>query len=228
MRELRRLPWPRVVRAAQPVPVAPVLDGRSASRRGHSGPGRRTCMASRMAPSIRRSRSAGVISPRSACSRKIAQMCWSASSTVSTVITLPTSTPGIPPGMPGRVRGFGPHRGPTLRNEAATQRRPGECWARDDASHPAGAVVGGRITPGEIDTLSDRRPIGHAAGTAASSSRASGAAGYLAIVPASLVCWRSCKLAIVRGVAVLPRCTVCRISRSGPGGSDRWGLDQRP
>jgi len=50
-----------------------------------------TCMASRMAPSIRRSRSVGVISPRSACSRKIAQTCWSAASTVSTVITVPTS-----------------------------------------------------------------------------------------------------------------------------------------
>jgi hypothetical protein len=61
-----------------------------------------TCMASRMAPSIRRSRSVGVISPRSARSRKIVQMCWSAASTVSTVITVPTSTPGIPPGMPGR------------------------------------------------------------------------------------------------------------------------------
>ena len=75
-----------------------------------------------------------------------------------------------------------------LKNEAATQRRPGECWARDDASH----------------------------------------AGCLAIVPASMVCWRSCRLAIVRGVAVLPRCTVCRASSSGRGGSDRLGLDQRP
>jgi hypothetical protein len=70
-----------------------------------------TCMASRMAPSVSRSRSAGVISPRSACSRKIAQTCWSSASTVSTVITVPTSIPGIPPRMPGRVRGFGPHRG---------------------------------------------------------------------------------------------------------------------
>ena len=68
-----------------------------------------TCMASRMAPSIRRSRSVDVIKPRSACSRKIAQMCWSSASTVSTVTTVPTSTPGIPPRMPGRGRGFGPH-----------------------------------------------------------------------------------------------------------------------
>ena len=70
-----------------------------------------TGMASRMAPSIRRSRSVGLISPRSACSRKIAQMCWSAPSTVRTVITVLTSTPGIPPGMHGRGRGFGPHCG---------------------------------------------------------------------------------------------------------------------
>jgi hypothetical protein len=62
-----------------------------------------TRMASRMAPSIRRSRSVGVISPRSACPRKIAQMCWSASSMVSTVITVPTSTPGVPPRMDGRA-----------------------------------------------------------------------------------------------------------------------------
>ena len=34
-----------------------------------------------------------VILLRSACSRKIAQMCWSSSSTVITVITAPTSTP---------------------------------------------------------------------------------------------------------------------------------------
>ena len=68
-------------------------------------------MASRMAPSIRRSRSAAVISPRSACSRKVAHTCWRASSTVSTVITVPTSTPGIPPGKPGRGRGFSPHCG---------------------------------------------------------------------------------------------------------------------
>jgi hypothetical protein len=83
-------------------------------------------MASRMAPSIRRSRSEGVISPRSACARKMAQMCWSAASTVSTVITVPISIPGIPPGMPGRVRGFGPHCGPTLlpHEGSATARAP--------------------------------------------------------------------------------------------------------
>ena len=86
-----------------------------------------TCMASRMAPSIRRSRSVGVISPRSACLRKIAQVRWSAASTVSTVITVPTSTPGIPPRMPGRGRGFGPHCGPTLlpHEGPATARAPG-------------------------------------------------------------------------------------------------------
>ncbi len=58
-------------------------------------------MPSRMAPPIRRSRSVGVISPRSACSRKTEQMCWSAASTVNTVITVLTSIPDIPPGTPG-------------------------------------------------------------------------------------------------------------------------------
>jgi hypothetical protein len=72
-------------------------------------------MASRMAPSVKRSHSAGVMSPRSARSRNVAQVCSSAASTVSTVITVPTSTRGIPPGVTGRGRGFGPHRGPWLR-----------------------------------------------------------------------------------------------------------------
>jgi len=110
-------------------------------------------MASRMAPSIRRSRSEGVISPRSACSRKVAQMCWSAASTVSTVITVPTSMPGIPPGMPGRVRGFGPHCGPTLlphegsaparapRMTRGTSTRPLCFWSGVPASGPASRLL---------------------------------------------------------------------------------------
>ncbi len=39
MHQFRPLPWPRVVRATQPVPVAPLLASRS--RRGHPGTGRR-------------------------------------------------------------------------------------------------------------------------------------------------------------------------------------------
>jgi hypothetical protein len=49
----------------------------------------------------------------------------------------------------------------------------------------------------------------------ASSSRTSGAAGRLAVVLASSVCCRSWLLAAGRGVAVLPRCAVYRISSSG-------------
>jgi uridine kinase len=81
------------------------------------------CMASRMAPSVRRSRSAGVMSPRSARSRKIAQLCSSAASTVSTVITVPTSSPGIPAGVRGRGRGFGPMAGPRLPRRFKLQQR---------------------------------------------------------------------------------------------------------
>jgi len=93
--------------------------GHAAPARPGAGPAWRpsrasssTCMASRIAPSISRSRSAGVMSSRSARSRKIAQVRWRAASTVSTVITVPTSSPGIPPGVRVRVRGFGPHRRP--------------------------------------------------------------------------------------------------------------------
>ena len=115
MRQFRRPPRPLVVRAAQPASVAPLLASRNPSRRGRPrARSSSTCMASRMAPSIRRSRSVGVISPRSACSRKIAQMCSSSASTVSTVITISTSTTGISPRMHGPGRGLGPHCGPTL------------------------------------------------------------------------------------------------------------------
>jgi hypothetical protein len=41
-------------------------------------------------------------------------MCSSSASTVSTVITVSTSTPGISPRIHGPGRGFGPHCGPTL------------------------------------------------------------------------------------------------------------------
>jgi hypothetical protein len=90
-----------------------------------------TCMASRMAPSIKRSRSVGVTSPRSACSRKIAQTRCSAVSTVSTVITAPTSAPGIPPGMPSRVRGFGPHQGPPYCPSTGQPPRRPSRWTSD-------------------------------------------------------------------------------------------------
>jgi hypothetical protein len=38
MRQFRRLPWPRAVHAAQPVPEAPLLASRSARPGGHPGP----------------------------------------------------------------------------------------------------------------------------------------------------------------------------------------------
>jgi hypothetical protein len=106
-----------------------------------------TRMASRIAPSIRRSRSAGVISPRSACSRMVAQTCWSASSTVSTVITVLTSTPGIPPGMPGRGRGFGPQvarlPGSTAPGSTPSLEEPHPVPGDDGAGHEEPPLVCG-------------------------------------------------------------------------------------
>ena len=98
-----------------------------------------TCMASRMAPSIRRSRSAGVMSPRSARSRKIAQACSRAASTVSTVITVPTSTPDVPPVVLGRSRGFGPHHGPQA--AASTRTIQGAAWCTRRSTAPAGRAA---------------------------------------------------------------------------------------
>ena len=111
-------------------------------------------MASRMAPSIRRSRSIGVISPRSACSRKIAHTCWSSASTVSTVITVSTSTPGIPPRMHGPGRGFGPHCGPV---EGGGGGGGGVavcgCWARysDEAQARSRATTSSLTRPARRD-----------------------------------------------------------------------------
>jgi hypothetical protein len=90
----------------------PAAAGRATPSQPGAGPGRpsrarsSTCMASKTAPSIRRSRSAGVMSFRSARSRKIAQTCSSAASTVSTVITVPTSTPRYTALGPGPGQGL--------------------------------------------------------------------------------------------------------------------------
>jgi hypothetical protein len=62
---------------------------------------------------------------------------WRAASTVSTVITIPTSTSGIPPGARGRTRGFGPHRRP-----GATALLP--------RRHPPSRIAHGRSTPAAI------------------------------------------------------------------------------
>jgi hypothetical protein len=106
-----------------------------------------TCMASRMAPSIRRSRSVGVISPRSACSRKTAQVCWSAASTVRAVITVPTSTPGILPGCPAGSEALVPARhGPPARlNDLPAGRggRPGTRRRSGSYARPAAHEGGG-------------------------------------------------------------------------------------
>ena len=72
-------------------------------------------------------------------------------------------------------------------------------------------------TPSELVGVAGFEP-------AASSSRTSGTAGRLAVVPGISVCWRSCWLAAVRAVAVLPCCTLRRISSSGRGCPDRFNL----
>jgi len=118
------------------------------------------CMASRMAPSIRRSRSAGVISPRSACSRKIAQMRWSASSTVSTVITVPTSSPGVPPRMGGRGRGFSPYCAAALLPHEDQPEPELRLWprrARRPMARQWHAAVAG--APNGLDTRDRREPL---------------------------------------------------------------------
>ena len=61
----------------------------------------------------------------------------------------------------------------------------------------------------------------------APSSRTSGAAGRLAVVPASLVCCRSWLLAAGRGRCCTWGCTVYRISSSGCDCPDRFKLDRR-
>jgi hypothetical protein len=100
----------------------PAGAGRAIGGRFGVGPARSSqarssmCMASRMAPSIRRSRSAGVMSPRSARSRKIAQVDSSAASTVKTLITVPTSRSDLPSGAPGPGRGFRPMLRPASAN----------------------------------------------------------------------------------------------------------------
>ncbi len=91
------------------------------------------CMASRMAPSISRSHSAGVMSPRSARSRKVAQVCSSAASTVSMVITVPTSTPQAYPqwcraGAGALVPLWGP-RHPRRSNDRQRPDRQERSWA---------------------------------------------------------------------------------------------------
>jgi hypothetical protein len=103
-----------------------------------------------------------VISPRSACSRKITQMCWSASSTVSTVIKVLTSTQGLPARMHSRGRGFGPHCGVTLlphEDQLEPELRFRPCRAYRPTAHHWHAAVTDAITLTDWDTRDQRESL---------------------------------------------------------------------
>ena len=149
VRQFRRLPRPGTVRADQPVLVAPLTA--SLGPVSTALPGGVIDVHGEQNGSVYEEITLGsIMSPRSARARKIAQVCWSAASTVSTVITVPTSTPGISPGTPGRVRGFSPRprplRLPRRSNRGAAPLRIGKGRGITARHRPAGraASVPGR------------------------------------------------------------------------------------